>query len=127
MPPSATILTSLIPICSGTRSKSHPGQVAAPALQTENVELWACVAVLELCIATAEAHAKLVYTEVHTHKWQLNAKTNKSSKQHKLNVDVRWLNSDEGLRIAQEQEAMRAAEEERWREAREQRTAKQAE
>lgn len=126
-PPFATIPTSSIPVCSGTRSKSHPGRVAAPALQTENVELRARVAVLESRIATAEAHAKLAYTEVHTLKRQLNAKTNKSSKRRKLNVDARWLNSDEGLRIAQEQEATRAAEEERRREAREQRTAKQAE
>ncbi|KAH9070740.1 hypothetical protein EDB83DRAFT_2210368, partial [Lactarius deliciosus] len=48
----------------------------------------------------------------------------KSNKRCKLNVDARWLNSDEGLRIAQEQEVSRAVEEQRRREAREQRTAK---
>ena len=78
-------------------------------------------------MATVEAHAQLAYTEVHALKWQLNAKTNKSTKQHKLNVNARWLNSDEGLRIAQEQETTRAAEEERRREVREQHTAKQVE
>ena len=129
-PPMSTISTSPIPghIRSSARLKSHPGrQTPAPSLQAENAELRAHVAALESRVATAEAHAKLAYAEVHDLKRQLNTKTNKSKKRRKLNVDARWLNSDEGLRVAQEQEATRAAEEERRREVREQRTARQAE
>jgi hypothetical protein len=44
----------------------------------------------------------------------------RSQKWGKLNVNVRWLNSDEGLRLVEEQEALWVAEEQRKCEAREQ-------
>ena len=129
-PPTAAHLTPLFtapftpPI---TRSRSLPGRVPAPPLQVENAELQARVTRLESRIEIAEAHAKLAFTEIHAIKRKLNAKSNKANKRRKLNVDARWLNSDEGLRMAQEQEAARVAEEERRRGMREQRSAKQAE
>ena len=110
-----------------SRSKLHPGRVPAPTFQAENAELQARVTVLESRVATAEAHAALAHTEIQALKRQLNAKKDKSTKRRKLNVEARWLNSDEGLRIAQEQEASRTAEEQRKKEGRELRAAKQAE
>jgi hypothetical protein len=77
--------------------------------------------------STLTAHCTIARTEIQDLKRILNAKANKPQKRRKLNVDARWLNSDEGLRLAEEQEALRAAEERKKREAREQREAKEAE
>ena len=74
-----------------------------------------------------KAHCTIAGTEIQDLKRRLNAKENRSQKRRKLNVDARWLNSDEGLRLAEEQEALRMAEEQKKREAREQRVAKEAE
>lgn len=67
-----------------------------------------------------KAHCTLAGTEIQDLKRRHNAKNNRSQKRRKLNVDARWLNSDEGLRLAEEQEALRIAEEQKKREAREQ-------
>ncbi|KAH9080182.1 hypothetical protein EDB83DRAFT_2513084 [Lactarius deliciosus] len=117
---------------SSARRASYPasGRVHTPSLQSlqeDNTNLQAHVTALVSRIAAVEAHATLAYTEIQALKRQLNTKVNKSNKRRKLNIDARWLNSDEGLRIAQEQEVSRAVEEQRRREAREQRTAKLAE
>jgi hypothetical protein len=74
-----------------------------------------------------KAHCAIAGTEIQDLKRRLNTKENRHQKRRKLNVDARWLNSDEGLRLAEEQEALRAAEEQKKHEAREQRVAKEAE
>jgi hypothetical protein len=77
--------------------------------------------------STLKAHCAFAGTEIQDLKWQLNAKENRSQKQCKLNVDVRWLNSNEGLRLTEEQEALQVAEEQRKCEVREQQVAKAVE
>ena len=74
-----------------------------------------------------KAHCAIAGTEIQDLKRRLNFKENRPQKRRKLNVDARWLNSDEGLKRAEEQETLRIAEEQKKREAREQRVAKEAE
>ena len=74
-----------------------------------------------------KAHCAIAGTQIQELKQQLNTKENRPQKRRKLNVDARWLNSDEGLRLAEEQEALRVAGDQKKREAREQRTAKEVE
>jgi len=109
------------------RFKSHPGRLPTPSVQAREAERDAEIATLKSRLALVEAHAALAYSEIHNLKRQLNAHNNKGSKRRKLNVEARWLNSDEGLRMAEEAEALKAAEEQRKREAQEQRAAKEAE
>jgi len=66
------------------------------------------------------AHCTIAGTEIQDLKWWLNAKENRTQKWHKLNVDAWWLNSEEGLRLAEEQEVLWLAEELKKHEAREQ-------
>ncbi|KAG5335208.1 hypothetical protein C0989_001866 [Termitomyces sp. Mn162] len=73
------------------------------------------------------AHCAFAGSEIQELNQHLNAKENRPQKQHKLNVNARWLNSDEGLRLAEEQEAAWAAEEQKKHEAREQQAAKETE
>ena len=74
-----------------------------------------------------KAHCAIAGTQIQELKQQLNTKENRPQKRRKLNVNARWLNSDEGLRLAEEQEALRVAGDQKKREAREQRTAKEVE
>jgi hypothetical protein len=74
-----------------------------------------------------KAHCAFAGTEIQDLKWQLNTKENRPQKWRKLNVNARWLNSDEGLRLAEEQEALQVVEEQKKHEVREQRVAKEAE
>jgi hypothetical protein len=67
----------------------------------------------------AQAHCAIAGTEIQDLKWRLNFKQNRPQKRRKINVDARWLNSDEGLTLAEEQEALQIAEEQKKREARE--------
>ena len=66
------------------------------------------------------AHCTIAGTEIQDLKWRLNVKENRTQKWHKLNVDAWWLNSEEGLRLAEEQEVLWLAEELKKHEAREQ-------
>lgn len=77
--------------------------------------------------STLKAHCAIAGTEIQDLRQRLNEKENRPRKRRKLNIDVRWLNSDEGLRLAEEQEAFRVAEEQKKHKAREQRVAKEAE
>jgi hypothetical protein len=77
--------------------------------------------------STLRAHCVIAGTEIQSLQRRLNAKENRPSKRRKLNVDARWLNSDEGLRLAEEYEAVRVADEEKKHSARELRAAKEAE
>jgi len=45
-------------------------------------------------ISTLKAHCAVTGTKIHDLKQQLNVKENKPQKWHKLNVDTRWLNSN---------------------------------
>jgi hypothetical protein len=77
-------------------------------------------------MARVEAHAAFAYSELREMKRNVNQNKN-GSKRRKLNVEARWLNSDEGLRLAEEAEAVRAVEEKKKQEVREQRVAKEVE
>jgi hypothetical protein len=79
------------------------------------------LAALKSRLAHAEAHAAFAYSELQDLRQKLNRQNEKGSKRRKLNVEARWLNSDEGLRLAEEAEATKAIEEQKKREAREQR------
>jgi hypothetical protein len=76
---------------------------------------------------TLQAHCAIAGTEIQELRRCLNSKENKSSKRRKFNIEARWLNSDEGLRLAEEQEAARVAEEQKKCEAQELRALKEAE
>jgi len=65
-------------------------------------------------ISTLRAYCAVMGAEIH------NAKENRPQKWHKLNIDTRWLNSDKGLRLVVEHEALWAAEEQKKSRAREQ-------
>lgn len=76
---------------------------------------------------TLIAQCIMAGTEIHNLKRQINTRDKTATKHRKLNTDAWWLNSNEGLRMVEEQEALQAAEEQKKREAREQRAAKEAE
>ena len=63
--------------------------------------------------STLKAHCDIAGTEIQDLNWWLNVKENRPHKWRKLNVNARWLNSDEGLRLAEEQEALQMAEEQK--------------
>jgi len=83
------------------------------ALHSENSTLW--------------AHCAIAGTEIQDLRRCLNTKENRPSKRRKLNVNARWLNSDEGLRLAEEYEAEREADKQKKHSAQELRAAKEAE
>ena len=82
--------------------------------------------VLQSRVATLEAHCALALSEIQDLKRRANAKDGRARKRQKLNVDARCLTSEEGLRLAQEQQALKEAQEQKKREAQEQRAAKEA-
>lgn len=110
-----------------TIPSSNPVQVQLNALSQAYSHLSQQITELHSENSTLKAHCAIAGTEIQDLKRRLNVKENRPQKRRKLNVDARWLNSDEGLRLAEEQEALRIAEEQKKREAREQREAKEAE
>ncbi len=108
-------------------SESNPVQAQLNTLSQAYSDLSHQIAELHSENSTLKAHCAIAGTEIQDLKRRLNAKGNKSQKRRKLNVEARWLNSDEGLRLAEEQEALRVAQEQKKNEAREQRAAKEAE
>jgi hypothetical protein len=83
--------------------------------------------VLQSRVATLEAHCALALSEIQDLKRRANAKDGRARKRQKLYVDARCLTSEEGLRLAQEQQALKEAQDRKKREAQEQRAAKEAE
>ncbi|KAH9027463.1 hypothetical protein EDB83DRAFT_2555196 [Lactarius deliciosus] len=69
----------------------------------------------------------MAQSEIQDLKRRTNAKENRGRKRPKLNVEARCLSSEEGLRLAQEQQALKDAQEQKKREAQEQRAANEAE
>lgn len=82
-------------------------------LSKQNVELRSEISRLKAFCAIAE-------TEIQDIKRQLDAKENRRQKRRKLNVEARWLNSNENPGLADEQEEIRATKEQKKRHAREQ-------
>jgi hypothetical protein len=78
-------------------------------------------------IATLEAHCTMAKSEIQDLKRKQVLKDNRATKQRKLNVNARCLTSEEGRRLAQEQEAEREAREQEKQEKQEQKQAKEAE
>ena len=72
------------------------------------------------CISTLEVHCAMAQSEIQDLKQQANAWDSHSWKRPKLNVDVRFLTSEEGLRLTQEQEALKAVQDQKKCEAQEQ-------
>lgn len=83
--------------------------------------------VLQSRVATLEAHCALARSEIQDLKQRANAKEGRTRKRQKLNVEARCLTSEEGLRLAREQQALKDAQERKKRETQEQRAAKEAE
>lgn len=98
-----------------------------PSIQTQVNNLIETNQELLSCLVTLEAHCNMAGTEILSLKQCLNTKDKKMNKQWKLNVDTRWLNSDEGLQLAEEHRAMREAEQQKKQEAKDQCTAKETE
>jgi hypothetical protein len=92
-------------------TSSNPVQTQLNSLSHAYSDLSQQVMELHSENSTLKAHCAFVGTEIQDLKRRLNAKENRSQKRRKLNVDARWLNSDEGLRLVEEQEALRVAEE----------------
>ena len=69
----------------------------------------------------------MAHCEIQDLKWRGNVKDSRTQKRQKLNVEARCLTSEEGLRLAQEHEAVKEAQEQKKCEAQEQRAAKEAE
>lgn len=84
-------------------------------------------ATLQSRVAILEAHCVMARSEIQDLKQRANAKESRTRKRQKLNVDARCLTSEEGLRLAREQQAVKEAQERKKREAQEQRAAKEAE
>ena len=106
---------------------SNPVQAHLNSLSQAYSDLSQQISELRSENLTLKAHCAIAGTEIQDLKWRLNTKENRPKKRRKLNVDARWLNSDEGLRLAEEQEALRMAEEQKKCKAREQRVAKEVE
>jgi hypothetical protein len=106
---------------------SNPVQAQLNTLSQAYSDLSRQIVELRSENSTLKAHCAIAGTEIQDLKRRLNTKENRHQKRRKLNVEARWLNSDEGLRLAEEQEALRVAQEQKKHEAREQRAAKEAE
>lgn len=113
--PSASFYAQPHPNCQGTGLHDRFHQ-----LENDNT-------VLHSRVATLEAHCALALSEIQDLKRCANAKDGRARKRQKLNVDARCLTSEEGLRLAQEQQALKQAQEQKKCEAQEQRAAKEAE
>ena len=116
-PAPPTVSTASLQVCPQTTHSRHRFGGTSNrlhALETSN-------AALQSWVATLEAHCAMAQSEIQDLKWHANVKdASRAQKRPKLNVDARCLTSEEGLWLAQEQQALKEAQVQKKREAQEQ-------